>query len=60
MNDDALTPPELRDLVDDTVELLKRRADVMDRTRHPLTNEEVERRLRMIRRRAQATAGGRD
>ena len=55
MNDD-LTPPELRDLVDDTVELLKRRAGVMDRPRHPLTNEEVERRLRMIRRRAQSTS----
>lgn len=52
-----LTPPELRRLVDETVDMLKRQAGVYARPRKPVSNEEVERRLRMIRRQAESQRG---
>ena len=51
------TPPEIRRLVDDTVQLLKRQAGVLAPRRRPLSNDEVERRLRLIRRQAESQRG---
>lgn len=57
MNADV-TPPEIRELVDDTVERLKRQAGVIGPRRRPLSNEEVEKRLRMIRRQVESQRRG--
>ena len=51
------TPPEIRRLVDDTVQLLKRQTGVLSPQRRPLSNEEVEKRLRLIRRQAESRRG---
>lgn len=51
------TPPETRRLVEETVEMLKRQAGVLASRRRPLSNEEVERRLRLIRRQAESQRG---
>lgn len=53
------TPPEIRRLVDDTVQMLKRQAGVFARPRHPMSDEEVEKRLRLIRRQAESQRRGR-
>lgn len=53
-----LTPPQTRRLVEETVELLKRQTGVLARPRRPLSNEEVEKRLRLIRQQAESQRRG--
>lgn len=54
-----LTPPELREQVDDLVERLMRQAGVHARPKRPLSSEEVEKRLRLIRAQAESQRRGR-
>lgn len=51
--DENLTPPEIKEMVDDTLRLLKGRSEWRGRRRHARTPpEEIHKRLELIRRRA--------
>ena len=54
-HDDNTTPPEVRQMVDRTLQLLQRRVGAI-RTR-PQPSESIMERLELIRRRAEATKG---
>lgn len=51
--DENLTPPEIKEMVDDTLRLLKGRSEWRGHRRHLRTPpEEIDKRLELIRRRA--------
>lgn len=57
MSSHDLTSDETRQMVNETVELLKRQTGVYERRRKPLTDEQVRRRLELIRRQAESQRG---